>query len=371
MEASLSPIISGEIENIGTSRQQAIFHFRDYVTKENSVNSFDCQDQNTAANLLIDKLEKHQEFKSIKAIGHRVVHGMHYRQPKWVTPALVNELKQISAYDPDHLPAEIRWIELFGKRCPEVRQVACFDTSFHAGMPTVAKLLPIPRHYYTMGIQRYGFHGLSYAYLMQELEEVAGKETAQGKIILAHLGSGASLAAVKGGKSMDTSMSFTPASGVPMSSRTGDLDPGVALYLIQHEKLTPKQFNHLINHESGLLGVSETSPDMQELIRIEETDNRAAEAIDLFCYQIKKWIGAFAAVLGGLNTLIFAGGIGEHSPEIRSKICDGLTFLGIDLDEPKNGNNEPIISRDQGEVVVRVIETNEELMIARLVLQVL
>jgi acetate kinase len=232
-------------------------------------------------------------------------------------------------------------------------------------MPAIAKLLAIPRRYNAMGLQRYGFHGLSYAYLMEELEHIAGFEIAQGKIILAHLGNGASLAAVKDGKSMDTSMGFTPASGLPMGTRCGDLDPGVAEYLMRVENLSPSEFNHLVNHESGLLGVSETSSDMRVLLRARASDQRAADAVDLFCYQTCKWIGAFASVLNGLETLVFSGGIGQHSPEVRSQICDSLGFLGIQLDEIKNMNNENIISTEKSKVIVRVIPTNEELMIAK------
>jgi acetate kinase len=288
-----------------------------------------------------------------------------------VTDDLLNELKKISAFDPEHLPEEIKLIEVFKKRHPAIKQIACFDTSFHTSMPVVAKLLSIPRRYFEMGIQRYGFHGLSYAYLVEELKRVAGEEAAKGKIILAHLGSGASLAAVKHGKSLDTSMGFTPTSGLPMGTRTGDLDPGVAWYLMQCEKLGPKKFNHLINHESGLLGISETNSDMRELMKIEDTDHRAKEAIELFCYQTKKWIGSFTTVLGGLDTLVFSGGIGEHSPEVRSKICDNLEFLGLELDEIKNINNEAIISTEKSKVKVRVITTNEDVMIARLVNDIL
>ena len=193
-----------------------------------------------AANNLIDWLEKQEGFDSIKAIGHRIVHGMQHTDPEIISPELLTELKSISAYDPEHLPEEIKLIEVFTRRYPSLKQVACFDTSFHTSMPTVAKMLSIPRCYYERGIQRYGFHGLSYAYLMEELERVAGTESAQGKVILAHLGSGASLAAVKDGKSLDTSMGFTPAAGLPMGTRTGDLDPGVAWYLMQFEKLTSK-----------------------------------------------------------------------------------------------------------------------------------
>jgi acetate kinase len=249
--------------------------------------------------------------------------------------------------------------------------VACFDTSFHTAMPPVAKLLPVPRRYYAKGIHRYGFHGLSYAYLMEELERQAGSEVARGKVILAHLGSGASLAAVKNGTCLDTTMGFTPASGLPMGTRTGDLDPGVAWYLMQSEKLTPRQFSQLINHRSGLLGISETSGDMKELIKIEGVDKRAAEAVELFCYQTGKWIGSFAAVLGGLDTLVFSGGIGEHSAVVRQRVCNMLQFLGVELDEGRNLKNDAIISTESGKVSVRVINTNEELMIAKLVNRVL
>ena len=365
----LEQLFYGEIENIGT--QNTKLNFFNPVTEEKNSINIKSTDHDETANNLIDWLEKQEGFDSIKAIGHRIVHGMKHTEPEIITDDLLNELKKISAFDPEHLPQEIKLIEIFSKRYPSLKQVACFDTSFHTSMPTVAKQLSIPRRFYEKGIQRYGFHGLSYAYLLEELRRVAGDETAKGKIILAHLGNGASLAAVKDGKSIDTSMGFTPTSGLPMGTRTGDLDPGVAWYLMEFEKLNPKQFSHLINHESGLLGISETNADMRELMKIEDTDNRAKEAIELFCYQTKKWMGSFASALGGLDTLVFSGGIGEHSPEVRSKICDGLEFLGIELDEIKNRNNKGIISTETSKVSVRVIKTNEELMIAKLVCSVL
>jgi acetate kinase len=237
---------------------------------------------------------------------------MNHTEPQRVTQELMDELHRISPYDPDHLPAEIELIEAFGQSHPKLLQVACFDTAFHRTMPRVARLLPIPRRFDAMGIQRYGFHGLSYAYLVEELDRVAGPAVAQGRVILAHLGNGASLAAVREGKSVDTSMGFTPAAGLPMGTRTGDLDPGVAWYMMRSEKLTPRQFNNLINHESGLLGVSDTSSDMRDLIQRQAREIPAAEAVELFCYQTRKWIGAFAAALGGLDALVFAGGIGER-----------------------------------------------------------
>jgi len=365
----LEQLFYGEIENIGT--QKAKLNFNNSVTHQKNSISIKAAGHDEAADKLIDLLEKQEDFDSIKAIGHRIVHGMKHTEPEIISPELLKELKKISAYDPEHLPEEIKLIEVFNKRYPSLKQVACFDTSFHTSMPTVAKLLSIPRRYFEKGIQRYGFHGLSYSFLMEELNRLAGSDIANGKVILAHLGSGVSLAAVKDGKSIDTTMGFTPASGLPMGTRTGDLDPGVAWYLMQFEKMNPKDFNHLINHESGLLGVSETSSNMRELMEVEDTNGYAKDAIELFCYQTKKWIGSFAAVLCGLDTLVFSGGIGEHSPEVRSKICDCLEFLGIELDEIKNMNNEAIISTEASKVTVRVIKTNEEVMIARLVNDIL
>ena len=365
----LTLILSGSIENINC--QNTTFIFLNTITKQENNIAIEQKDFDEAANYLIDWLEQQDGFSAVEAVGHRLVHGMQYTKSEKISVELLDELKQICAYDPEHLPGEIKLIEIFTKRHPAFVQVACFDTAFHTTMPHVAKLLPIPRKYFDMGIQRYGFHGLSYAYLMQELQRIAGHETADGKIILAHLGNGASLAAVQHGKCIDTSMGFTPTSGLVMGSRTGDLDPGVAWYLMQVDKLTPEKFNRLINHESGLLGISETSADMKKLIEIKNTDTRAGEAFELFCYQAKKFIGAYTAALEGLDKLVFSGGIGEHSPEVRSQICDGLEFLGIELCEIKNMNNEIIISTKTSKVTVYVIKTNEELIIAKLVCEVL
>ena len=365
IEETLKQMYNGQIENVGSANAKLNSNSsNDLQEVSTSINGADF---NAAGDYLLGWLEKQEGFDSIKAIGHRIVHGMKHTEPELITPVLLEELKKISAYDPDHLPGEIKLVEMFIKRYPSLKQVACFDTSFHTSMPIVAKLLSIPRRYYEMGVQRYGFHGLSYAYLMEELEHATGTDISHGKVILAHLGSGASLAAVKDGKSIDTTMGFTPASGLMMGTRTGDLDPGVAWYLMQFEKLSPKEFNHLINHQSGLLGISGTSSDMRELIESEDTNCFAKEAIELFCYQTKKWVGSFASILGGLDTLVFSGGIGEHSPEVRSGICDGLEFLGIELCEIKNMKNEAIISTEKSKVMVRVIRTNEEIMIARMV----
>jgi acetate kinase len=316
-------------------------------------------------------LETQPLFASVDAVGHRVVHGMHHIDPEIVTQQLLNSLRQISPYDPEHLPGEIAMIEAVRKSHPQLIQVACFDTAFHRTMPRVATLLPIPRRFHAKGVQRYGFHGLSYAYLMEELAQLGDPTASRGRVILAHLGNGASLAAVRDGRSMDTSMGFTPTAGLVMGSRSGDLDPGIAPYLAQTEHLSSSQFYRLVNHESGLLGISETTSDMRDLLALEATDPRAADAVELFCYQTKKWLGSFAAALGGLDTLIFSGGIGENCPSIRSRVCEGLSFLGIDLNAADNARNAPLISSKEAGVTVRVIHTDEEQMIARLVLQTL
>src|SRR5271154_1679536 len=314
----------------------------------------------SAANALISWLEKKVDFKSVKGMGHRVVHGMKHTEPEIVTRKLLEELHRISPNDPDHLPREIELIETFRQRHPKLPQVACFDTAFHQTMPRVAKLLPIPRRFDAKGIQRYGFHGLSYAYLMEELARLGDPSAKKGRVILAHLGNGASMAAVRDGKSIDTSMSFTPTAGLVMSTRSGDLDPGLAPYLARTEKMTTQQFYKMVNHESGLLGVSETSSDMRDLLDYEKSDVRAAETVALFCYQAKKWIGSFAAALGGLDTLVFAGGIGENAPPVRKRICYGLNFLGIEIKQKRNAKHAPLISPNSGRVKVRVIHTDEE-----------
>ncbi|MEO6759817.1 MAG: acetate/propionate family kinase [Saprospiraceae bacterium] len=369
LEPALVPLFSGNMEYKGPDK--ALIRVTNVQTQAPKEIELEGDNHPQIAEKLLDWLEKQPDFAPVVAIGHRVVHGMQHTEPERVTQELIRELKKISALDPDHLPEEIRLIEACAQRHPNLPQIACFDTAFHTSMPKIAKLLPIPRRYFEKGIQRYGFHGLSYAYLLEELERIAGQEVAKGRVILAHLGSGASLAAVKDGKSLDTSMGFTPTAGLVMGTRTGDLDPGVVSYLLEQENLSPKAFNRLINQESGLLGISETSADMRELLHFAGKDPRAAEAIELFCYQTRKWIGAFAAVLEGLDTLVFSGGIGENVPEVRRKIAERLGYLGIELDETKNRDQAAVISTAASRVVVRVIKTDEEFMIATLVGRVL
>jgi acetate kinase len=363
-------ILEGGIERIGLP--EPTFRVKGSDQADNFSRPVSAPDHTAAVGALMDWIEERSGRDALTAVGHRVVDGgPKFSKPERITAKMVEDLRRLSPFDPDHLPEEILLTEAFHRRFPDLPQVACFDTAFHHDLPRVAQLLPIPRRYEAQGVRRYGFHGLSYAFLMEELARVAGAEAAQGRVILAHLGNGASLAAVRYGKSVDTSMSFTPTAGIPMSTRSGDLDPGMVWYLARTEKMSAKQFNEMVNFQSGLLGMSETSSDMRDLLKRETQDVRAAEAVALFCYQVKKWIGAFAAALGGLETLVFAGGIGENAPAVRARICDGLGFLGIELEEKRNAANEGVISAAASRVAVRVIRTDEELMIAKTVCQVL
>jgi acetate kinase len=363
-------ILAGGIERIGLP--DAVWHAKGPDGKVNFSRSVAAPDHTAAVGIIMDWIDERGGRDALAAVGHRVVHGgPKYSAPQRITPEMVAELRVLGPFDPEHLPEEILLTEAFHHRFPDVPQIACFDTAFHHGLPRVARVLPIPRRYEAQGVRRYGFHGLSYAFLMETLESVAGTEAARGRVILAHLGNGASLAAVRNGKSIDTSMSLTPAAGIPMSTRSGDVDPGLISYLWRTEKMSAKQFDEMVNFKSGLLGISETSPDMHDLLRCEGEDPRSAEAIAIFCYQVKKWIGAFAAALGGLDTLVFSGGIGENAPTIRTRICDGLGFLGVELDQKRNADHAPWISSGTGRVKVRVIRTDEELMIAKSVMQIL
>jgi acetate kinase len=367
-ETPLKRILAGAIERIGLPG--SAWHAKGVDPANTFSRPVKAPDHTVAVDLLMDWIQERRD--SLIAVGHRVVHGgPKYSEPQRITAAMVEELHRLDPFDPEHLPEEILLTKAFHQRFPDLPQVACFDTAFHHDLPRVARMLPIPRRYEAKGVRRYGFHGLSYEFLMAELGRLDGAEAANGRVILAHLGNGASLAAVRDGKSVDTSMSLTPAAGVPMSTRSGDLDPGLLWYFARTENMSPKQFNEMVNFKSGLLGVSETSSDMHDLLAGEARDARAAEAVALFCYQVRKWIGAFAAALGGLDTLVFAGGIGENAPTVRARICDGLGFLGIVLDPRRNAKHEPLISSGAGRVKVRVIRTDEELMIAKSVMTIL
>lgn len=367
---NMQRLLEGKIERIGTG--SAHMSAKGKNRADNFSHPVSAPDHNAAVSVLMDWLEDRIGRGELAGVGHRVVHGgPRYTEPQRITLQMVEDLHQLESFDPEHLPEEIQLTEAFFRRFPDLPQVACFDTTFHHDLPRVAHLLPIPRRFDDRGVHRYGFHGLSYAYLMEELARVAGQEAAHGRVILAHLGNGASLAAVRDRKAIDTSMAFTPAAGIPMSTRSGDLDPGLVWYLNRVEGLNSRQFNKMVNFESGLLGISETSSDMSDLLERESKDVRAAEAVAVFCYQVKKWIGAFAAALGGLDTLIFAGGIGENAPAVRLRSCESLGFLGIEIDETKNAAGAAVISAEGARVTVRVMHTDEEWMIAATVCRIL
>lgn len=362
----LSRLLSGQLIRIGQSGTTLI-------VKEDSQSSLKRQeieraDFSTAVCELTQYLQERLGRAAIAGIGHRIVHGgAKLIDNQVITLEVIAELRTIAPIDLMHLPREIDLIEALGKSFPGIPQVACFDTAFHRDLPRTAAMLPIPRRYFDAGVRRFGFHGLSYIYLMRQLGKIAGAAPVNGRIILAHLGSGSSMAAVRDGKPIDTTMAFTPTAGLVMGTRPGDLDPGVLVYLMRSEKWTPDQMDDFISNRCGLLGVSETSADMQDLLKSRNTDQRAAEAVDLFCYQARKFVGALAATMGGLDTLIFSGGIGEHSPEVRDGICAGLSFLSIRIDPVRNSANSAVISSDDSRVTVRVMPTDEELVIAEAV----
>ncbi len=360
---SLTRLRSGKLEKIGTP--DAHLCVAANASQPAHRVNMSAPDRRGALVALINWLQQQGLADGLVAVGHRIVHGMTQFEPARITPELIARLRAIEPVDLDHLPVEIELIETLHDLLPGLAQVACFDTLFHRDLPLVASTLAIPRRYANEGVRRYGFHGISYTYLLEELERRAGRAAARGRVILAHLGGGASLAAVHHGRCIDTTMSFTPTAGLVMGTRSGDLDPSLAPYLQRTAKLTSSQFLKMVNHESGLLGVSETSADMQELLKAQACDHRAQEAIDLFCYQARKGIGAFAAALGGLDTLVFAGGIGESAASIRARICDGLQFLGVGVDEGLNALNESLIGASGARVAVHVIRTDEERIIAR------
>jgi acetate kinase len=295
------------------------------------------------------------------AAGNRLVHGgPTHVAPERITAELIASIRDLVRFAPLHLPIEIQAIEAITARLPDLPQVACFDTSFHQRMPEAARRLPLPRSWWDEGVRRYGFHGISYEYIMQAL----GVDPPD-KIVIAHLGNGASMVAVRDGKPIDTTMGLTPTGGLMMGTRSGDLDPGVLLFMLTQKNYSNARLEQLINRESGLLGVSATSSDVRTLIEQRDADPRASQAIEMFCYQIGKQIGAYSAALGGLDLLVFTGGIGEHAAPIREQACHRLGFIGIQLDQQRNRSNAEIISTIDSRCAVRVIPTNEDLMIAR------
>jgi acetate kinase len=356
-------ILSGEAERIGAPWGR--LHLTDAHGATLLDQGSDLADHGAALEAVLAWLRRHRPDLSLDAVGHRVVHGgSPYQKNQRVTAEFIAILQGMIPTAPDHLPQTIAAMQVAVKAYPNLPQVACSDTAFHRHMPRIAQLYALPRHFADEGLIRYGFHGLSYEYIVQELRVVAPKE-AESRVLIAHLGSGASMAAVRGGIGIDTTMGFTPAGGLMMGTRSGDISPGVLLYLLAEREMTPARLNVLLNRQSGLLGVSGISADMRDLLERESGDAHAAEAVALFCYQARKYLGALAAALGGLDTLIFTGGIGERAAAVRLRICDGLEFLGIRIDPHRNEVHAPVISRESSAATVRVMKTDEDLMIAR------
>jgi acetate kinase len=360
-------VLSLEVSRIGAADS----HMR--ITDAGGAALFDrhapVSDQDAALQAAFDWLRQHDYLGQLHCVGHRVVHGgSRYCEPQLVTPELMAALQEWAPLVPDHLPQAIGAIQFVSRLFPVLRQMVCFDTAFHRRMPNASRRYALPRHFMDEGLKRFGFHGLSYEYVAQELRTLDGK-LADGRVIVAHLGSGSSMAAIQGGTSIDTTMGFTPASGLVMGKRCGDIDPEAILYLIEQRKMTAQAVNTLINRQSGLFGVSGASDDVRELLDQESTNAHAAEALELFCYRAKKYLGAYVAVLGGLDILVFTGGIGMHASAIRQRICAGLECLGIVLDSARNRDNAPVISAEAStpgsRVKVRVLKTDEELIIAR------
>jgi acetate kinase len=359
-------ILSGQVERIGNPAAQLVAKRAGSQTEDRQ--PIDADTHEKAADSIAGYIRGHLGDDAILAIGHRIVHGgFKLLEHQIITPQVLAELRRVQPMDMNHLPREIALVEAFGKAFPGKKQVACFDTAFHRDLPAVAKILPIPRELTDSGIRRYGFHGLSYTYLMDRLRELAGEEAANGRVILAHLGAGASMAAVRAGKPVDTTMSFTPIAGLVMATRPGDLDPGLLVYLMRERKMSADQLEDFLSQRCGLLGISQTSSDMRDLVNARASDPRAAEAVAIFCYQAKKYICAYAGALGGVDTIVFAGGIGEHSAEVRAEICAGIEFLGVNLDSASNGKSADVISSKESRVQVRIIPTDEEIVIVKIV----
>jgi len=333
--------------------------------KDSDWAQLDLPDHAAALVAVLERLRRMGHAGRLLAVGHRIVHGGSlYREPVRIGPEVVGVLKGLVTVDPNHTPQALSAVEATAREFPSVPQVACFDTAFHARMPRVARLFALPRTLSDEGILRYGFHGLSYEYVMHELRRI-DPTAAEGRVIIAHLGNGASMVAVRGGVGLDTTMGFTPTGGLAMGTRSGDLDPGVLIHLLRSRRMEVDVLDVLVNEESGLLGVSGTTSDMRQLLVRAGEDRRAAEAVDLFCYLAKKHLGALVAALGGLDTLVFTGGVGEHAAPVRERICAGLGFLGVALDAAHNANHESVISVPGSRVTVRVVPTDENLMVAR------
>jgi len=367
-EEPLSRLWSGAIERIGLANGR--FHAVDAEGATVIDETRDIADHDAALRLLLDAVEEHSSDARLVAVGHRIVHGgPDCDCPVVVTAALEAKLRRLNPLAPLHQPHNLAGIAAVRKARPGLPQIACFDTAFHHSLPRLATLTALPREFYDEGVRRYGFHGLSYEYVVDALRR-DGVDVDREQIIIAHLGNGASMCAVKGGWSVETTMGFSTLAGLPMGTRCGDLDPGIVLYLCAEKGMTVERVQHLLYEESGLLGLSGLSRNMQDLLA-NPAEPAAVEAVDFFCYQARLHLAALTATLGGLDRLVFTGGIGANAPAVRAKICTDLEYLGIALDAKRNADGARVISADAGRVAIEAFPTDEELMIAQHVQQLL
>lgn len=355
--------VSGAVDGIG--RDQGRFQVIDESGSAWVDEARRLSNQEEAIELVLSSVEQRGAGWEIVAVGHRVVHGgPDCDCPEFVTPELARRLKRLTPLAPLHLPHNLAGIAAVQARRPHLPHVACFDTAFHEALPRLARITGLPRDIARHDIRRYGFHGLSYEFIVDELRRTHGPRVDDQRLIVAHLGNGASMAAIKNGRSVETTMGFSTLAGLPMGTRSGDLDPGIILYLIMERGMSAETIQHMLYERSGLLGISGTSSDMRELLGRTHRPE-ASEAIDFFCTRARAYVGSLAATLGGIDRLVFTGGIGANAPEIRARICQGLEFLGVELDPVSNLGGQRAISRDGGGVAIEAMPTDEELMIAR------
>ncbi len=364
-DASLTPLATGQLRDLSTSHPH--FTFTDYTTSSSAA-PYENWDKPQAIPQLVIWL-KHwaaQRQLSLRAVAHRIVSAMGHTAPVIISEEVLAEIAAGGSADPEHASVTLDLIHACMQQFVATPQVALFDSAFHAMLPDRAQMLPVPEVYREKGVRRYGFHGLSYASIMAQVMAIYGQKLHDSKVIIAHLGNGSSLAAIQGGVSIDTTMSLSPTGGIPMSTRSGDLDPAAVLYLLQQNGGDTKKLTNILNNESGLKAISSSTGDMSALLKAETNDMRAKEAVEYFCYHVRKAIGSYAAALGGVDVLILTGGIGEHLPAVRDRICEGLGYMGIGLDEKRNANNERELSADGQHPLVLMLPSQEEAAMAEL-----
>ncbi|WP_316232238.1 acetate/propionate family kinase [Bradyrhizobium sp. SZCCHNR1051] len=362
-DAALVEAVHGQIEGLGGAAPHLEAKLRDGALADERLDAASATDHEAALGVVLEVLQRAIGRTEVDAVGHRVVHGgLAFTQPIVVNDDVLNDLQKLIPLAPLHQPHNLSGVRAAHRAFPDAVQVACFDTAFHRSHPWVNDTYALPREFYDQGIRRYGFHGLSYEYVVSRLKEIAPLDE-KGRVVVMHLGNGASMCAIRDGQSIGSSMGFTALDGLPMGTRCGQLDPGVVLYLLQEKRMTAEAVTDLLYNHSGLKGLSGLSQDMRELEAAGTPEAR--QAIDYFVDRIRRELGAMAAILSGIDAVVFCGGIGEHAWRIRQRVCEGFEWLGIALDDGRNRASHSLISSDRSQVRVRVVNTNEEMMIAR------